>query len=174
MSEATGEIHYFPDDKESEYNMLTRMSIALQTYSLIVTLQSMLSHASSVVSNGAIVDFHYGSLLPSFCEENSNSRWWSELSLHEQQHCTSRGWTEDICEERWDWEEPSVERQIYWISQGISQNEWVRVIERQQYYIQQNITTDTWEKDMSWDEMPFQIMSCLMMQLLWKLVLGKG
>ena len=123
--------------------------------------------ASSVVSNGAIVDFHYGSLLPSFCEENSNGRWSSQLSLHEHQHCTSRGWTEDICEERWDWEEPSVERQIYWISQGISQNEWVRVIERQ-------LTTDTWEKDMSWDEMPFQIMSCLMMQLLWKLVLGKG
>ena len=66
MSKATGEIHYFPDDEESEYNMLTRMSIALQTYSLIVTLQSMSSHASSVVSNGAIVDFHYGSLLPSF------------------------------------------------------------------------------------------------------------
>ena len=161
MSEATGEIHYFPDDKESDYNMLTRMSIALQTYSLIVTLQSMSSHASSVVSNGAIVDFHYGSLLPSFCEENLNSRWWSELSLHEQQHCTSRGWTEDIWEEGWDWEELSAEQQIYWISQGISQNKWEQnnlswedlSVERQQYYIQQNITTDTWEKDMSWDEM---------------------
>ena len=27
MSEATGEIHYFPDDEEMKHNMLTRMHV---------------------------------------------------------------------------------------------------------------------------------------------------
>merc|ERR1719491_460317 len=117
---------------------------------MIVILQLISSHASTAESNGALIDFHHGSLSPSFCEEGSNSRWWSELSSHEKQHCSWKGWTEDIWEKGWDWDELSAERRNYWISQGINQNEWEKnncsweelPDERQQYYIEKNITTD--------------------------------